>query len=136
MKSRLFIDTGAFYAKYVARDAHHEKALALWGQIKEKGMRCVTTNFVLAELVSLLVYRFGAKASLIAAREIYASSAIQIIPITLEIEMKALEWLERFSDQKFSMADATSFAIMEQEKITTAFSFDADFTIAKFELFH
>ncbi len=86
-------------------------------------------------MISLLVYRFGSKAALQAAREIYTSHAIQIIPITLELELKGLDWLERYLDQDFSMTDATSFALMEARKIRTAFTFDHHFEIAGFEKF-
>ncbi|MBI4374026.1 MAG: PIN domain-containing protein [Deltaproteobacteria bacterium] len=129
----LFIDTGAFYARYVARDQYHPDALALWKKVYDEKIGCVTSNFVLVELISLLIYRFGNKAALQAAREIYTSHAIQIISINLELELKALDWLEKFSDQNFSMTDAVSFALMEEKKLKTAFTFDHHFEIAGFE---
>lgn len=135
MKPTLFIDTGAFYARYVGRDDHHEESLVLWKKVQEKGPSCLTTNFVLSELITLLVYRFGPRQALQAAREIYTSQGIQIVPVSLEGELKALEWLERFSDQKFSMTDATSFALMEEKGIKIAFTFDSHFEIAGFQKF-
>lgn len=135
MKNRLFIDTGAFYARYVVRDDRYGEAVDLWKKVEEQKIRCVTTNFVLSELITLLVYRFGNAKALQAAREIYASHIIQISPVTLDLELKALEWLERFSDQKFSMTDAVSFALMEQEGLKEAFTFDGDFEIAGFQPF-
>lgn len=136
MKSaQLFIDTGAFYAKYVPRDAHHSEALRLWERVAATHTRCVTTNFVMAELITLLGYRFGARAGLQAAREIYGSHAIQILPLSLELEMAALDWLNRFAEHPFSMTDACSFACMTAEKITQAFSFDHHFQIAGFTPF-
>ena len=131
----LFIDTGAFYARYVARDQYHSESLTLWKKIQEQKIACMTSNFVLAELISLLLYRFGNKAALQAAREIYTSHAIRIIPIQLELELKGLDWLEKFSDQDFSMTDATSFSLMEEKRLKTAFTFDHHFEIAGFEKF-
>ncbi len=135
MRSPLFIDTGAFYAKYVARDAYHEESQTLWDKVRTEGWKCVTTNFVVSELISLLVYRFGISQALQAGREIYASHALEIFPSTLEIEIKALEWLERFSDQDFSMTDACSFALMSERQIKVVFSFDKHFEIAGFQKF-
>lgn len=43
-------------------------------------------------------------------------------------------WLERFSDQRFSLTDAVSFEVMRRERIETAFAFDRDFVTAGFEL--
>lgn len=129
------IDTGAFYAKYVARDAYHDRAVGLWERVRTEQIACVTTNFIVEELITLLIYRFGTAAGLKAAREIYASPAIRIVPLTVELEMQALAWLERFQDQRFSMTDACSFAVMESEKLHQAFSFDRHFTTAGFTPF-
>ena len=135
MRSTLFIDTGAFYARYVAADEYHERAMKLWQKVQAEKIPCFTTNFVLSELISLFVYRSGTPSALKAAREIYASNAITIFSITSEIELKALEWMERFADQKFSMTDAASFAVMSEQNLKRAFTFDKHFTIAGFEPF-
>ncbi|MDO8644268.1 MAG: PIN domain-containing protein [bacterium] len=129
------MDTGAFYARYVVRDEHHEEAQALWRRVAQERQACLTTNFILDEMMTLLIYRFGTLKALQAAREIYTSQIIQIIPVTLELELKALDWLERFLDQNFSMTDAVSFALMEEKGIKTAFTFDHHFEIAGFEKF-
>lgn len=131
----LFVDTGAFYARYVIRDQHHETAGKLWQRVRKEAIPCATTNFVLSELITLLAYRFGSEAALTAAREIYNSQAIGLIHITLEEELKGLEWIERFSDQKISMTDAASFAVMEAKRLATAFTFDHQFEIAGFQRF-
>ena len=44
------------------------------------------------------------------------------------------EWLERFGDQRFSLTDAVTFALMRRERIKTAFAFDQDFRTAGFTL--
>lgn len=132
MKPRLFIDTGAFYAKYVARDAHHKTALRLWDRVRTERVPCLTTNLVLAELVTLLVYRFGNAAALQAAREIHASHAITVVYVEESLTLQALDWLARFADQPFSMADTCSFAVMTREHMHTAFTFDRHFQVAGF----
>lgn len=133
MKQKVFIDTGAFYAKYVANDQYHKMALALWKTASDSRYNCVTTNFILSELITLMVYRFGTKNALMAAREIYSSNFIEIISISRDIEINALDWLDRYSDQKFSMTDATSFAVMKAAQIKKAFTFDRHFETAGFE---
>jgi predicted nucleic acid-binding protein len=44
------------------------------------------------------------------------------------------EWLERFADQRFSLVDAVTFALMRRERIRVAFAFDHDFRTAGFTL--
>lgn len=128
--SSLFIDTGAFYAKYVPRDEHHAEALLLWKTIADARLRCFTSNYVVTELLSLFVYRFGTEKALQAAREIQHSKTIQILYVTKEIDQKAIGWIERFKDQSFSLTDAASFALMAEKRLKTAFTFDHHFEIA------
>lgn len=135
MKPSLFIDTGAFYARYVAQDEYHQEARQLWDRVQKEGILCLTTNLVLVELISLFVYRFGTKRALQAAREIYSSQIIEILSVTTHLELAALEWLDRFSDQKFSMTDAVSFAVMADLNLKQAFAFDHHFEIAGFQRF-
>lgn len=133
MKKTIFVDTGAFYARYVKRDEYHSQALSLWKLVQEKRYSCLTSNFVLSELITLLGYRFGNAKALQAAREIYTSHVIQIIPITLDLELAGLEWMENFLDQKFSMTDATSFALMKEQRLEISFTFDSHFEVAGFQ---
>ncbi len=130
---RLFVDTGAFYARYVAGDQYHQEAHTLWEKVRQEKLACLTSNFVLAELVTLIAYCFGSSQALTTAREIYDSGAIEIYRPTLENEMRGLDFIARFSDQRISMTDAVSFAVMEKQDLTTAFTFDHHFEIAGFK---
>lgn len=132
---KIFIDTGAFYAKYVERDEYHKKSMQLWQKIQSQNQQCLTSNFVLAELITLFVYRFGSLSALTAAREIYGSGVIEVVSITHETEMAAMDWIENYADQKISMTDATSFALMHELSLKTAFTFDKHFHIAGFDNF-
>ena len=43
-------------------------------------------------------------------------------------------WLERFRDQRFSLADAVSFEVMSQDSLEQAFAFDRRFRTAGFDI--
>ncbi len=43
-------------------------------------------------------------------------------------------WLERFRDQRFSLADAVSFEVMSRDGLEQAFAFDRHFRTAGFEM--
>ena len=45
----IFIDTGAFIARYVERDQYHSQAVDYWRRLQEDGVPCVTSNLVLHE---------------------------------------------------------------------------------------
>ena len=51
---------------------------------------------------------------------------------TEQVERQAYEILERFADHPFSFVDATSFALMRQQRTRHAFAFDIHFATAGF----
>ncbi|PYI80669.1 MAG: hypothetical protein DME26_21090 [Verrucomicrobia bacterium] len=71
----IFIDTGAFLARYLSRDQHHKAATALWEKIRAERELCVTSNFVLDETFTLLARRASYSFAAEKARVIYASEA-------------------------------------------------------------
>jgi predicted nucleic acid-binding protein len=44
------------------------------------------------------------------------------------------DWIHRFHDQRISLTDAVTFALMKRERLTHAFAYDDDFTVAGFQL--
>lgn len=55
---KLFVDTGAFIALIDADDENH-KAAAFYRNLKEKGARFVTPNFVVCETMNYLRARIS-----------------------------------------------------------------------------
>ncbi len=127
-----FIDTGAFLGRYLPDDQHHATALAGWAHLTAKRLPLCTSNLVLNETITLLArradYRFAAER----ARIIHASSALRILRPTHEDERAAVDWLEKFADQKVSFTDAVSFVLMRRHRISRAFTFDRHFELAGF----
>ena len=131
MKS-LFVDTSAWYS--LANDRHPDhRALArsLRAGVRQ-GASIVTTNLVVAEAHALLLGRAGPKAAsayLKAVRE----APTQIEYITPEREEAAIvNWIERFSDQPFSLADAATFVVMTELGIQEALTLHHHFMVAGF----
>ena len=132
---KLFIDTGAFYARYIRNDDYHGRALRLWQKVAKEKIKCQTTNFILAEFGNLMIRKVGIPNTVKTLREIYSSHVIEIESLTKQIEVKALDWLVKFPDQDFSFTDTTSFTFMTDSKLKTAFTFDHHFEIAGFNKF-
>jgi hypothetical protein len=128
-----FIDTGAFLARYLPNDQHHRVATALWNKIRTTQERCLTSNFVLDETITLLARRASYLFAAEKARLIYASSALEILRPDSPAELAALDWFEKFADQKVSFTDCVSFALMREAGIQTAFAFDSHFERAGFK---
>lgn len=130
----IFIDTGAFIAKYLASDQYHASGIRRWKKLESSSALLLTSNFVLDETLTLLgrwsSYSFAAKK----AQLIYSSTRIEIIRPEEEDERAALKLFEKFADQKVSFTDCISFALMKKRKVRQVYSFDKHFARAGFSI--
>ena len=92
----------------------------------------MTTNVVVAEAHALLLRRAGLQAASAFLTAVRAAPT-EIEYITPEREEAAIgNWIERFSDQPFSLADAASFVVMTELGIQEALTLDHHFRVAGF----
>ena len=83
----------------------------------------------------MLILRRGGYAAAIGFLDfIHNSGNVHLIYSSLEIELQAPAILGKYKDQAFSYVDAVSFAVLQQQSISTAFSFDNHFRIAGFQV--
>ncbi|MGC8491097.1 MAG: type II toxin-antitoxin system VapC family toxin [Syntrophobacteraceae bacterium] len=130
----IFIDTGAFLARYLGNDQYHQSSVVIWDKLAADGEKCVTSNFVLNETFTLLGRRAGYGFAVERARSIYASRVLTICRPEKKDEIDALRFFVKYADQRVSFTDCTSFALMEREKITSVFTFDRHFEFAGFHV--
>src|SRR3989338_5595321 len=130
----IFIDTGAFIARFITGDQFHQKSLATWEKIRKNQDSCVTSNHVLDETFTLLARRVSYEFSAEKARLIYQSGLFQIARTTEEDELAALVLFEKYTDQAISFTDCLSFVLMKRINIQKVFSFDRHFSQAGFGL--
>lgn len=129
----IFVDTGAFLARYLANDARHLDARRGWAELAEASVRLFTSGPVLAETFTLLGRRSSHAFAAARAREVFASQALAILRPGADEEWEALESFEKLADQAVSFTDCLSFALMSQRRISLAFTFDRHFRHAGFE---
>jgi predicted nucleic acid-binding protein len=123
----IFVDTGGFFATFVEKDPAHKKALAEVGKLKTGKSQWITTDYVLDETATLLMAR-GFHDQAVALLELnYASKALQVEWLDSRRFEAAVRIFSRYSDQKFSFTDCTSFAIMKELKIRSALTTDEHF---------
>lgn len=130
----IFIDTGAFLARYVAEDQFHAQAVAGWDTLAQERAAAFTSTLVLSETFTLLARRAGYAFAAQRARHILDSAALTVLRPSERQDREALALLEKFADQGVSFADCTSFALMHHHRIKRAFAFDRHFSMAGFEL--
>ena len=130
----IFIDTGAFIAKYITKDELHRASTSFWAVLEQGKERLYTTNFVLDETFTLLGRRAGYAFAATRARAILSSSAITIIRPSKYDEIEAVKLFEKFADQSVSYTDCISFVLMRSNKIERVFTFDRHFGMAGFTI--
>lgn len=132
MARELFVDTSAWYPIVDRVHPDHEAlARELRARVQD-GWTLVTTNLVLAESHALIMGRIGrqvARTFLSAAR----AAPNVVVHSTAALEESAdTDWIARFDDQDFSLADAVSFAVMTERGIAEALTRDRHFATAGF----
>lgn len=132
MSGELFVDTGAWYALQVPDDDHHEEAARTLRDIVQGGLSLRTTNLVIGETYTLLVMTHGHAAAWRFLEGLDRSARLKPIHVDPAIEREAYALLRRFSDQRFSYVDGTSFAAMRKHRVRRAFAFDRHFATAGF----
>lgn len=133
MAPELFVDTSAWYPLVDTAHPDHE---SLAGTLRERiaeGAVVVITNLVLAESHALIMRRIGREAALTFLDGARAQPNV-VVYSDRELEQKACtDWLDRFEDQRFSLTDAVSFAVMAERGIAEALALDRHFSTAGFQ---
>ena len=128
----IFIDTGPFLARYMAKDEHHIMAISFWSDLKKSKQQLFTSNFVLDETFTLLGRRTGYAFASARARAILSSAAITILRPGKYDEIEAVKVFEKYADRSVSYTDCISFVLMRSHKIKRVFTFDKYFQMAGF----
>lgn len=131
----IYIDTGAFIARYLKRDQYNDTAITCWKNLQTQQERYFTSNFVLDETFTLLGRRAGYKFSSQRARNIFLSDTIIILRPNREDELKAIDLFEKYSNLEVSYTDCISFVLMSRNRIERVFTFDKHFELAGFTIF-
>jgi predicted nucleic acid-binding protein len=131
---KVFIDTGAFIARFIKNDQYHRQAAELWELLRQKDVKCFTSNFVLDETFTLLGRRAGYRFAHERALNLYASQALTIMRPDLNDEMIGLNYFKKYADQSVSFTDCISFALMDRIKTKRVFTFDKHFPWAGYQL--
>lgn len=132
MAAELFVDAGGWIALADAHDRHHAAAAAAYPNFLRHYRRLLTTTLVVAEAYMVLRLGLGHGPAVRFLELLEASPRIQRVAVDRSIEVEAERLLNRFSDQRFSYADAVSFAVMRARDLSEAFAFDEHFATAGF----
>ena len=123
----IFIDTSAFLAIENREDSYHESALEFRDACLKSRRMLVTSDYVLDESYTIIRLRAGHDIAVQFGEDVRSSRFIHVVFVTPEIIKKAWKIFKTYGDHDFSFTDCTSFALMEDLNMNTAFAFDAHF---------
>lgn len=135
--NRIFVDTWAWYALVDTRDHHHLVAQLANEALLDQEYTFVTTNFVLAETLTLIRYNIGHTTAVQFRKQLQhfiTAALLEYVTVDGALEQAAWQIFERYHDQDFSFIDCTSFAVMQRLGLTEAFTGDHHFRVMGFVL--
>lgn len=118
-----FVDTSAWLA---LADTHEHETDAVERALKQRGLRLMTSSFVLDETVTLVKKRLGHTAAL-AVGDYLRSDDIELVPIDEKDFEAAWSLFKQRPDKRYSFTDCTSFVLMRRLGIKDAITLDEDF---------
>ena len=120
----IFVDTGAWYARYVTEDVDHAAAVAWFANASD---RLLTTDYVVDELLTLLKRRDYSDIAFAIGMPLIEGVACQLEYVRPDDVARAWIAFSTFRDKAWSFTDCISRVVMERLKIKTAFTFDHHF---------
>lgn len=127
----LFVDTSAIFAILDADDQHHAATKAAWIELLQSETRLLTSNYILVESCALLQNRLGLEAVRTFNDDIVPLLDVRWVNTAVH---KAAESAHRSQARRnLSLVDCTSFEIMRQAGVKSAFILDRHFGEQGFE---
>jgi len=126
----VFVDTSALYALLDADDDEHDRAVRGRHAVGDDAL--ITHGYVVAETISLVRRRLGAAAAVRVIDELLP--ALDIVDVDGDLREAASQAFRAAAGSSISFVDQTSFVFMRRQEIVRAWTLDADFATAGFEL--
>jgi len=130
----VFVDTGAWIALAQSRDPFHSRAKEIWNTLEEAGARLHTSVPVILETFTFLDRNTARDVALAWKDSLADLPRLHTHTATVADLDRIWPYFQRRDLHKLSAVDATSFVLMTQAKIRTAFAFDHHFVVAGFRL--
>jgi predicted nucleic acid-binding protein len=127
----VFVDTGGWVALAIEKDHLHARAAEFGAELARSRAPLVTTNYVLSEAYTRVLYEVGhAEAMLFDARiqELLKSRRLEVVWISPEVHAQALAIFRKYADQTFSVTDCASFVVARKRALREVFGFDQSFS--------
>jgi uncharacterized protein len=120
----IFVDTGAWFARFVPSDRDHSAARDWFEQNIHP---LVTTDYVIDELLTVLKVRSEFQRALAVGPALFNGDVCELEWVKQADVRNAWQVFSTYCDKGWSFTDCVSRAVMERIGIRTAVAFDQDF---------
>jgi predicted nucleic acid-binding protein len=131
----ILLDTGALEAIADPKDQYHGSAVRYRAELLELAYPLYITTLTIAETHRRLLYQphLGYPQALNFLQNVYDGSTNIVRPLE-EDELRAMEYVKQFSDQKLTFTDTINMAVMRRLGLRKVFSFDWHFGLLGFQV--
>jgi len=133
---KLFVDTSALVALFVRNDKNHEKAVAIFDDIRMNKIKLCLTDYIFDECITTVLSLSNHATTVQIGDFILSSHMIEFIWLDESSKLKTWDFFKHYSDKKFSYTDCSSFIIMKELGLKDYFGFDRHFQQAGFLAYH
>lgn len=130
----IFVDSSALVALEYEKDRYHREAVRLSQVIQQGKIQMVISNHIFAEAISIVRNKVGFEQAFLLGNRVFNSKITTLIIADEKVLNNAWGIFSRYNDKDFGFVDCISFAIMEQEEIDIAFTFDRHFEQMGFKI--
>src|ERR1700761_9179935 len=115
------VDSGAWIALALSRDALHERARGQWDLLQSAGAVLFTSVPVIIETFTFLDRNANRDVALAWKEAVHKTNVVTILPCELRDLQRSWDYFRRRDLHKLSAVDASSFAIMRRTRIRLAY---------------
>lgn len=126
-----FIDSSALF---VWGDRTSEEGREIESFLRAERPRLVTTNFVLAETLSLITKRIGKARGLEVGEILFSSKIVRLVFLEESLQREAWQMYKKYKDKDFDLIDATSFVFCQKYGIKETVTLDRHFSQMGFKV--
>jgi predicted nucleic acid-binding protein len=134
-RSKVFVDTGGWYAVSVTRDRRHKLAIQHYATLLDSDALLIPSDYVLDETITRLRYDSGHDVSIDFLNQIEQAADrgfLSISRVDERVWSLASDLYRKYIDQEFSFTDCTSFILALEAGVDEIFAFDHHFNIMGF----
>lgn len=122
-----FVDSCAWLALFDRADKYHAIASSEFRKLHTSRLKLITSDYILDETLTLLRYRCNHRIALDFGNWVQASNNVKIVQVDQQLWQAAWQMFQDYSDKAWAFTDCTSFILMQEFDLSTAFTFDRHF---------